>query len=98
MRALVLLMVLVLVGCGVTARGWVNKARVATQGVDRVALEQIGKKCMAAAQACGKTTPAARCAAWVSCDAARTKYRAALDAIDGSLSVLNLVLSDLGVK
>lgn len=97
MRAIVLLVVL-LCSCGVTARGWVNKARIATQGVDRVALELIGKKCMAAAQACGKTTPAAKCSAWVSCDASRAKYRAALDAIDGALGVVNRVLDDLGVK
>lgn len=72
-------------------------AQKATAMADAPALKLIGDKCLDEATKCGPVG-SANCPGWQKCDKARTAYKAALDALGGSLATCNRVLFDLGVK
>ena len=91
--ALVLLM---LTGCGGTL-GNLHKAQVAISAVDKVAVEVIGKKCLAEAETCGRVG-ARDCPDYVKCAAIRGVYQKSMKAIDGEMKVIYTLLFDLGVK
>lgn len=80
-----------------TPRACLSTAHTALVLADKPALDTIGKRCMSEAEKCGPVG-SANCPGWQKCDAARKAYRAALDAIDGSLAVCNRTLYDLEVK
>lgn len=98
-RALLPLVIVgaLLSGCKSTVGAHLERAHIAVKATDSVALAAFSSKCRAAADACGPVG-ADLCPAWKECDAKRTKYTAAMNAIDESLAVVNRLLSDLGVE
>lgn len=87
---------LLLSGCCSTATCYLAKAHVALSKVDQIALQEIGKVCMAKAEEC-RGKPPAECPGWSKCNEARNIYKVAVDGVDSHLAVVNRTLVGLGV-
>lgn len=97
LKILLPLALLVSVSACSSTLGNLHKAQVAISAADKIAVEVIGKKCLAEATTCGKST-AANCPGYKKCADARSIYQKSMKALDGELKIIYGLLFDLGVK